>query len=194
MKEFRPPAVVGERGDRRQHVLIAALAAETGLHPPDRDQRPRRDAVALLDRREQRGLGLLQRTSARDDGRGAALGEKLHRATGRNCAGRDRPRWSRCVIRLHQGADGRGADAFGPGLLAKLPLPGLETGRPAAALRGIRRSAGPREDRHRRQHGRNKLPAPDHRKLPFRPRPGRNTRSLSSAAHARDPWPASRSI
>ena len=74
---FRAAAVIGERCDRREHVLVAALAAEAGLHAPDRDQRPRRHAVALLDRGEQRGLRLLQRTPARDDRGGAALGEEL---------------------------------------------------------------------------------------------------------------------
>ena len=39
-EELRTTAVVGERRDRGEHVLIAALAAEAGLHAPDRNQRP----------------------------------------------------------------------------------------------------------------------------------------------------------
>ena len=56
---------------------IAALASKAGLHAPYRDQRPRRHAIALLDRCKQRSLRLLERTAAGDDGRGAALGEEL---------------------------------------------------------------------------------------------------------------------
>src|SRR6185437_1553404 len=58
-KICRTAAIIGERCDRGEHVLIAALAAEARLHPPDRDQRPRRHAVALLDRGEQRRVFLL---------------------------------------------------------------------------------------------------------------------------------------
>ena len=94
---FRAAAVVGKRRDRGQHVLVAALAAEAGLHAPDREQRPWRHAVALLDRREQRALRLLQRAAARDDGRGAALGEELIEREAESCAGRGRQRWSRCA-------------------------------------------------------------------------------------------------
>src|SRR4051812_3163841 len=60
---FRAPAVIGERRDRRQHVLVAALAAEPGLHPPDREQRSWRHAIALLDRSEQRALRRLERAA-----------------------------------------------------------------------------------------------------------------------------------
>src|SRR5947208_14036554 len=65
---FRASAVIGESGDGRQGVLIAALAAKGRLHPPDGDQRPRRYAVALLDGCEQGRLGLLKCAPARDDG------------------------------------------------------------------------------------------------------------------------------
>ena len=57
---LRPSAVVRESGDGGQHVLTAALTSEACLHSPDGDQWPRRDAVALLDRRKQRRLGLLE--------------------------------------------------------------------------------------------------------------------------------------
>src|ERR1700722_14981834 len=46
---IRPPAVIGERSDRGEHVLVAALAAKTSLHSPDREQRPWWHAIALLD-------------------------------------------------------------------------------------------------------------------------------------------------
>jgi hypothetical protein len=69
--------VVGKSGDGRQGVLIAVLTSEGRLHPPDGQERPRRGAVALLDGCEERRLGLLQRATARDNGRGTALGEKL---------------------------------------------------------------------------------------------------------------------
>jgi hypothetical protein len=42
-KELGTAAVVGERCNRRQHVLVAALAAEACLHSPDRDRRTGRD-------------------------------------------------------------------------------------------------------------------------------------------------------
>src|SRR5205823_8024344 len=76
-KILRPPAIVGERCNRREHVLISALSAKSRLHSPDRDQRPRWHAIALLDRCEQSALRLLQCASARDDGRSTALDEKL---------------------------------------------------------------------------------------------------------------------
>jgi hypothetical protein len=76
-RKFRPTTVVGERCDGRQHVLIAALASKARLHSPDRDERPRRNAVVLLDRCGQRGLGLLQRAPAGDDGGSPAFREKL---------------------------------------------------------------------------------------------------------------------
>src|SRR5882672_12845342 len=45
----RATAVIGESGYGRQNVLIPACGAESRLHSPDGQQRPRRDAKALLD-------------------------------------------------------------------------------------------------------------------------------------------------
>src|SRR3981081_4102853 len=74
---LRPPTVIGERRNRREHVLISTLASKAGLHAPDGDERARRHTVALLNGSKQRSLRLLQRASTRDDGRGAPLGEEL---------------------------------------------------------------------------------------------------------------------
>ena len=60
-----------QRGNQNMLSSIATLAYDY------RDQRPRRDAVALLDGCEQGGLGLLQPAPASDDRRGPALGEEL---------------------------------------------------------------------------------------------------------------------
>src|SRR5579859_3551270 len=135
---FRPPAVIGERRDRGEHVLVAALAAEAGFHSPDREQRPRRHAVALLDRSKQRALRLLQAAPARDNAGGPALGEKRFERERKTalaaigvdgCAG---------IVRPHQRRDARGADALGASLLGGLLLPGLEPAWPIAAWRGVR--------------------------------------------------------
>src|SRR6266540_7354244 len=73
----RPTAVIGESSHSRQSVLIPARPPEARLHSTNGQERPRRDAEALLDGREQCRIGLLERAPARDDGRAAALGEKL---------------------------------------------------------------------------------------------------------------------
>ena len=52
----RPAAVIGERRHGRERVLIAGDVAEARLHAPDGQERPGRNAVALLDRGEERGF------------------------------------------------------------------------------------------------------------------------------------------
>src|SRR6267378_2262550 len=76
-EKLGPAAGVCESCNDRQHVLIAALTSEARLHSPDGEEPPRWDAVSLLNRSEQRGLGLLQSASASDDGRSPAFREKL---------------------------------------------------------------------------------------------------------------------
>jgi hypothetical protein len=133
----RAPAVIGERRDRGEHVLIAALAAEPGLHSPDGEQRPRRYAVAALNGSKQRALRCLELPPFRNDGRSSPLGEKLVKReieTALAAVGIDgRLR----VVRRHQGLDGRGTDALGPRLAGELLLPGRIAGGRAAALRGV---------------------------------------------------------
>src|SRR5436305_2130578 len=136
-KILRPPAIVGERCNRREHVLISALSAKSRLHSPDRDQRPRWHAIALLDRCEQRALRLPQRASASDDGRSTPLGEKLFERQSKTSLAAIGSDGSARVARPHQGGDRRGADAFGASFLGELLLPALETGGPAAASRGV---------------------------------------------------------
>ena len=97
------PTVVGERRNRGEHVLVAALASETCLHAPDGDERTRRHAIALLKRCKQRGVGLLHCAPARDDARCAPLGKELiERQTKTSLAaiGGD---GRRRIIRRHQG-------------------------------------------------------------------------------------------
>ena len=53
------------------------LPPEARLHSPNGQERPRRDAEALLDGRKECRIGLLERAPARDDGRAATLSEKL---------------------------------------------------------------------------------------------------------------------
>ena len=184
----RPPAVIGQRRDRREHVLVAALAAKTRLHPPDREQRPRRHAVALLNGSKHRSLRLLQRTPARDDGRPAALGEKRierERKTALAAVGVDgRLR----VVRRHQGRDGRGADALGPRLAGELLLPGVEAGGPAAALGGVGGWAHTREHCQSEEGGRCKCMLLVIRKSPpYRAGGGRNSTAPHPAARRRGP-------
>jgi hypothetical protein len=56
---------------------VAALASEAGLHSPNGEQRPRRDANALHHRCEQRSLRPLQSPHPRDDRRRAPLDQEL---------------------------------------------------------------------------------------------------------------------
>ena len=108
-----------------------------GLHAPDREQRPRRHAVALLDRSKHRALRLLQRAAARDDGRRAPLGEKLIERQLKAALAAVGIDGRLRVVRRHQGRDGRGADALGPRFAGELLLPGFKTGGGAAALGGV---------------------------------------------------------
>jgi len=74
------------------------------------------------------------------------------------------------VIGLHQACERRGANALCPRLLGKLPLPGLKTAGPAAALRGLRWRGETRERCHHdqaRESNPRKLPAADHCNTPF---------------------------
>src|SRR2546429_164645 len=73
----RATAVIGESSHSRQNVLVPARPPEARLHSPNGQEWPRRDAEALLDGREECGVGLLERAPARDDSRAAALSEKL---------------------------------------------------------------------------------------------------------------------
>src|SRR5262249_7593238 len=73
----RPTAVIGESSRSRQKVLSPGRIADPRFHSPNGQERPRRDAVALLNGGKEGSLRLLERASARDDGRAAALGEKL---------------------------------------------------------------------------------------------------------------------
>ena len=134
---IRPPAIVSERCDGGEHVLIAALAAEGALHAPDRNQWPRRHAIALLDRSEQRGVPLLHAAAARHDRSRAALDHELierELETMQAAIGVD----SRLrVVRRQQGRDTGRADALRPRLLGERILPGLESGGAVAALRGV---------------------------------------------------------
>ena len=72
-----PTAVIRESSHSRQGVLIAALTPEGGLQSPNRQERPRWDAVTLLDGGEECRVRLLECTPTRHNGRAAALGEKL---------------------------------------------------------------------------------------------------------------------
>ncbi len=147
---FGPAAVISERGDRRQRVLIAGDGAKSGFHPPDGDQRPGRHAVALLDRGEQRGIRRLHLPAPGDNGGGATLGhelierqfEALLAAVGPDGAGR--------IGRGHQGGDGPLPDPLGLGLLGEDPLPVLEPCAGIAAWGGFRRSGG--DDQRRGEH------------------------------------------
>ena len=129
--------------------MIPAVGPEPRLHSPNGQERPRRDAVALLDGREQCRMGLLERAPARDDGRAATLGEKLiQRQTEAPLATVSRDGCRR-VVRRHEGCDTGRADALSPRFIGELPLPRLEASRRAAALRGARFAGHPHE-RHQR--------------------------------------------
>ena len=107
----RPTTVVSECSYGRQSVLTPALASECRLHPPNSEEGPWRDAIALLDRCKQRCMGLLECTSACGNGRTAAFGEKLIERQAEtslaavSCDGRGR------IARRSQGREGRSAHA-----------------------------------------------------------------------------------
>ena len=52
-EQLRPAAVIGERRQRRQHVLLAGAGAEVAFQAPERDDHRRRHAEILLDALEQ---------------------------------------------------------------------------------------------------------------------------------------------
>src|SRR5215203_2892636 len=127
--------------------MIPAVGPKARLHSPNGEERPRRDAVALLDGREQCRMGLLERAPARDDGRAATLSEKLiERQTEAPLATISRDGCSRIGGR-HEGCDGGGADALSPRFIGELLLPRLEASRRAATLRGARFAGHPNERR-----------------------------------------------
>ena len=148
-------------GYGRQSVLIALHGAETCLHAPNGQQRSRRDAIALLDRGEQRRMGLLERAPARDDDRAAAFGhelverqmEALLAAVGANRRA--------VIIRRHQRGDARAANA--PlASSGEFPLQFSETRRAAAALRGVRLAGHQRQRGQGRRRDCPELPALSH--------------------------------
>ena len=91
------------------------LAAEAGLHAPDRKQRPGRHAVSLLDVGEHRRLRLPELPTFGDDRRRAALDQELIERKAEAALpaigvdGRLR------VGRPHQRGEAGAADAFCPG-------------------------------------------------------------------------------
>src|SRR5215208_5401371 len=90
-------------------------------------------------------MRLLERAPARDNGRAAALGEKLiERQAEAPLATVSRDGCSR-IGRRHERCHRGGADAFPPRFIGELLLPRLETCRRAAALRRARVAGRPRE-------------------------------------------------
>src|SRR5215472_5836929 len=169
----RPTAVIGESSHGRQSVLIPARPPETRLHSPNGQERPRWHAEALLDGREECCIGLLERTAARDDGRAAALGEKLiERQTEAPLATVSRDGCSRIGGR-HEGCEGGAADALSSRFISELLLPRLEAGRGAAARGGARLAGHPRECQHGCDGGRLELPVLSHKNLRWRLSPSR---------------------
>ncbi len=132
-------------------MLVAVHVAEAGLHAPDRDQRSRRNAIALLDLREHGGLRDLEFASARYDGRSAALGEKL--LEGQTEAmlpaiGADR---GGGIVGAHQSVDAVGGDAPGARFIGKLALPGVKARCRIAALCRLGFAAGSGHSQERRE-------------------------------------------
>ena len=81
--------------------------------PQIAEQRSRRDAIALLDGCEQAPPGIASaRSPARDDGRGAALGEELIERQAKASLAAIGSNGRARVVRSHQSSDARGADAF----------------------------------------------------------------------------------
>ena len=129
--------------------MLPAVGPEAGLHSPNGQERPGRDAVALLNGREHCRMGLLERAPARDDGRAATLGEKLiERQTEAPLATVGRDGGSR-IVRRHEGCDGGGTDTLCPRFIGELALPRFEAGRGVATLRGARVAGLPSHDARR---------------------------------------------
>ena len=81
VKEVRAAAIIGQRHDGRNGILLAHGGAEAGFHAPDGQQDAGRHAIAALDLVEQSRVRLLQRAALGDDrGRAAALHERFDRA------------------------------------------------------------------------------------------------------------------
>ncbi len=134
----RAPAIVGKRGDCRQSVLGAAHMPKAGFHSPNCQQRPRRHAVALLDRGEHGGIRLLERAPARYDGRRAPLGhELLKRQAEASLSAIGRYGCIR-IVGAHQRGDAGGAHPMGARFAGERALPRLKTCRRIAALCGAR--------------------------------------------------------
>src|ERR1700730_3571471 len=165
----RPAAVIGESGHSRQSILIPVLPPEARLHSPNGQERPRRDAVALLDGCTERNIGFLERAPARDDDRAATLSEKLiERQMEAPLTTVSRDGCSR-IGRRHEGCDRGGADPPCPRFIGELLLPRLEASRRAAALRGARFAGHPHERRQGCDRDCLELPALSHSDLLSQP-------------------------
>src|SRR4029079_9147215 len=55
-EELRPSAIIGERGDRAQNIVLAEVRAEVAFQSPESRQHRRGHAVFLLDAPEQRAV------------------------------------------------------------------------------------------------------------------------------------------
>src|SRR5581483_1536387 len=154
---FRPPTVICKRRNRRERVLVAMLRAERRFHPPDRDQRSRRDAIFLLDRGKQRRMRLLHGAPARRDRGAAALDHELLKGqleAALTAVSVDR---RLRVLRSHQGRDAGLADSLRLRLRREGLLPGLEAAGAVAALRGVGRADRAKKDSRNRQGSGSKL-------------------------------------
>src|SRR5581483_4662854 len=140
-EEIRAPAVVGQRRDRADDLIDAALVgAVVALQTPQRDDDGRRHAEALLDFRQQRGvgLGLLQPvliTAAAGHAAGELLEALLEDALPAVAAD-DRRVEGEAVERRRDGPPG---NPLGRGLLPESGHPGLEAAGVAAPRRGVGR-------------------------------------------------------
>src|SRR5690606_28713517 len=74
---FAAAAIIGERRDSRQSVLLAEIGAEAGFHTPDHEQRTGWNAITLFDRGKESCVLLLLCPATLDDGIGAALLHEL---------------------------------------------------------------------------------------------------------------------
>ena len=80
-EELRAAAIIGERHDCRNSVLLAHGGAEAGLHAPDGEQHPGGHAVGSLDLVEECCVRLLERTALGNDrGPAASSHEGVDRA------------------------------------------------------------------------------------------------------------------
>ena len=147
-EEIRTPAVIGERRQRAEDLVVAEIGAEVALQAPEGDEHRRRHAVFLFDLGEQLGVLL-------DLGEAVGDAAAAHHAVGELQEGLIEHRLA--VVAAHdRRIEGHGRRGFGDHALRDALRGGflLERVEPALVAAGIVAGGGQRRPRHDRAEAR----------------------------------------